>query len=88
MTTVLATMFDRQVRFKKGKGGKSLFLPPIALLVILFAVSHMGAILGYRGFVGLMADTTWVETVEEMEPLLPTQSDRWRRVGRFMRNAL
>jgi hypothetical protein len=35
-----------------------------------------------------VAQTTWVETPEEMEPLLPTQSDRWRRIGRFIRNAL
>ena len=37
MTRVLATMFEGQDRFKKGKGGKSLSLPSIALLVILFA---------------------------------------------------
>ena len=55
---------------------------------VTFVVSHMGAILGYLDFVGLMADTTWVETGEEMEPLLPRQSDRWRRIGRFIRNAL
>jgi hypothetical protein len=55
---------------------------------VTFVVSHMGAILGYLDFVGLMAQTTWVETGEEMEPLLPTQSDRWRRIGRFIRNAL
>jgi hypothetical protein len=55
---------------------------------VTFVVSHMGAILGYMDFVDLMAQTTWVETVEEMEPLLPTQSDRWRRIGRFIRNAL
>jgi hypothetical protein len=55
---------------------------------VTFVVSHMGAILGYLDFVGLMAHTTWVETAEEMEPLLPIQSDRWRRIGRFIRNAL
>jgi hypothetical protein len=55
---------------------------------VTFVVSHMGAILGYIDFVGLMAQTTWLENVEEMEPLLPTQSDRWRRIGRFIRNAL
>ena len=55
---------------------------------VTFVVSHMGAILGYIDFVSLMGQTTWVETAEEMEPLLPTQSDRWRRIGRFIRNAL
>ena len=55
---------------------------------VTFVVSHMGAMLGYLDFVGLFAHTTWVETIEEMEPLLPTQSDRWRRIGRFIRNAL
>jgi hypothetical protein len=55
---------------------------------VTFVVSHMGAILGYMDFVGLMTQTTWLETTEEMEPLLPTQSDRWRRIGRFIRNAL
>ena len=53
-----------------------------------FVVSHTGAILGYLDFVGLMAATTWVESTEEMEPLLPTQSERWRSIGRFIRNAL
>jgi hypothetical protein len=55
---------------------------------VTFVVSHMGAILGYLDFVGLMAQTTWVESAEEMEPLLPTQSERWRSIGRFIRNAL
>jgi hypothetical protein len=55
---------------------------------VTFVVSHMGAILGYLDFVGLMASTTWLHTVEDMEPLLPTQSETWRAIGRFIRNAL
>jgi hypothetical protein len=38
---------------------------------VTYVVSHLDAMIGYIDFVGLMGRTTWVESIEEMEELMP-----------------
>jgi hypothetical protein len=55
---------------------------------VLVAVSHAEAMIAYLDFVHLLALTTWVESVDEVNALLPSHSGFWRWVGRHIRNAL
>jgi hypothetical protein len=55
---------------------------------VLIAVSRAEAMIAFLDFVHLLALTTWVEHVDEVDALLPRHSGFWRWVGRHIRNAL
>lgn len=55
---------------------------------VLVAVSRAEAMIAYLDFVHLLALTTWVKHVDEVDALLPSHSGFWRWVGRHIRNAL
>jgi hypothetical protein len=55
---------------------------------VLFVVSQDAAMLAYFDFVYLMGLTTWVETVDQVNALLPPHSGVRRWIGRHLRNAL
>ena len=54
---------------------------------VLVLVARLRAMTAYLDFVSTMMLTTWVETLEELEALLPHKSGRARWVGRHLRNA-
>jgi hypothetical protein len=55
---------------------------------VLFVVSDIYAMVAYLDFVDTMLLTTWVESVEELEELLPPYGGFWEWIGRYMKNAL
>ena len=54
----------------------------------LYVVSGGHAIVGYLDFVSILLSTTWVDTPEELDALIPEHSGFWRWVGRHLKNAL
>ncbi|MCK5619981.1 MAG: hypothetical protein KAJ17_11295, partial [Candidatus Krumholzibacteria bacterium] len=55
---------------------------------VLVLVAGSSALLAYLDFAGIMGKTVWVDTVEELNKLLPAQSSRTRGLSRFIKNAL
>lgn len=55
---------------------------------VLYVVSHINSLIAYLDFIGLMGRTTWVETTEEMEELLPRFTGFMYNIGRYIKNAL
>ncbi len=55
---------------------------------VTYVVSHLNALIGYLDFVGLIGRTTWVDSVEEMEELLPRYTGFMYNIGRYIKNAL
>jgi hypothetical protein len=55
---------------------------------VLVLVAGSSALLAYLDFAGIMGKTVWVDTVEELNKLLPAQSGRTRGLTRFIKNAL
>jgi hypothetical protein len=54
----------------------------------LMVVGRAWSLIGYLDFVSLAGQTTWLESQEELEALLPAQTGFWRWLGRFMKLAL
>ena len=54
---------------------------------VTYVVSHLNALIGYLDFVGLIGRTTWVDSVEEMEELLPRYTGFMYNIGRDIKNA-
>jgi hypothetical protein len=50
-------------------------------------IARLRAMAAYLDLVGVLMETTWVDTEEELEELLPHQSGKLRWVGRYLRNA-
>jgi hypothetical protein len=50
-------------------------------------IANLHAMNAYLDFATIMMRTTWVDTLEELEELLPHYSGRARWVGRYLRNA-
>ncbi|MGD9346051.1 MAG: hypothetical protein PVH84_09335 [Candidatus Aminicenantes bacterium] len=55
---------------------------------VTYVISHLASMIAYLDFIGLMGRTTWVESIEEMEELLPRFSGFWYKIGRYIKNAL
>jgi hypothetical protein len=55
---------------------------------VTYVVSHLDSLIGYLDFLGLIGRTTWVETIEELEELMPRFTGFWYNIGRFIKNAL
>jgi hypothetical protein len=55
---------------------------------VIYVVSHLNSLIGYLDFIGLIGRTTWVETIEEMEELLPRFTGFMYNIGRYIKNAL
>jgi hypothetical protein len=55
---------------------------------VTYVVSHLNSLIGYLDFIGLIGRTTWVESVEEMEELLPRYTGFMYNIGRYIKNAL
>jgi hypothetical protein len=55
---------------------------------VLVLVSGVHAMISYLDFFSLMSLTTWVESVEEVEKLLPRYGGFWYKIARYMKNAL
>jgi hypothetical protein len=51
-------------------------------------VAGSSALLAYLDFAGIMGKTIWVDTVEELNKLLPAQGSGTRGMARFVKNAL
>jgi len=50
-------------------------------------IARMQAMSAYLDLVGVLMLTTWVDTEEQLEELLPHSSGRMRWIGRHLRNA-
>jgi hypothetical protein len=55
---------------------------------VLFALAGPWALSGYGDFVFLAGSTTWIETQEELNRLLPPYSERQRRRAYWSRKAI
>jgi hypothetical protein len=55
---------------------------------VIYVVSHLNALISYLDFIGLMGRTTWVESIEQLEELLPRFSGFMYNIGRYIKNAL
>jgi hypothetical protein len=55
---------------------------------VIYVVSHLDSMIAYLDFIGLMGRTTWVDTIEEMEELLPRFTGFMYNIGRYIKNAL
>ncbi len=55
---------------------------------VLYVVGRAWAMVAYLDFVSLVGQTTWVESVEELEELLPRYSGFWKWLGRYLKLAL
>ena len=55
---------------------------------VLVLVSGIFAMTSYLDFFSLLSSTTWVESVEEVERLLPRFGGFWYKISRYMKNAL
>lgn len=55
---------------------------------VLVLVSGIDTMVSYLDFFVLMSLTTWVESVEEVEKLLPRFGGFWYKIARYMKNAL
>jgi hypothetical protein len=55
---------------------------------VVVLVARLRAMIAYLDFVGVMVSTTWIETLEQLEELLPHHKGKTRWLGRTLRNAL
>lgn len=55
---------------------------------VLVAVAGLEAMISYMDFASIMAKTTWVTSIEQLDEMLPTQKGFTRGLSRFIRNAL
>jgi len=55
---------------------------------VLVLVTGIQTMISYLDFFALMSLTTWVESVEEVEELLPRFGGFWYKIARYMKNAL
>ena len=55
---------------------------------VLCVVAGTQATVAYLDFFTIMGLTTWVESIEELEELVPRQGGLWQRIGRHLKNAL
>ena len=55
---------------------------------VLFLVSGYESLMAFLDFAGLVYLVTWVESVEELEELLPSPSGFQRWLGRYMKRAV
>jgi len=55
---------------------------------VLVVVADATALIAYLDFASIFAKTEWIETVEELNELLPKQSSSTTWLSRFIRNAL
>ena len=53
-----------------------------------YIVSDVHSMHAYLDFVNILGVTTWVETVEELNELLPEYGGFWYKVGRYLKNAV
>jgi hypothetical protein len=51
-------------------------------------VAGQDALIAYLDFFGILARTTWIETVDQVDELLPSQSGVKLWMSRFVKNAL
>jgi hypothetical protein len=54
----------------------------------MYVVSGIHSMFSYLDFVNILGVTTWVESVEELNKLLPEYGGFWYRVGRYLKNAV
>ncbi len=54
----------------------------------LFVVGRTWAMVAYLDFVSLMAQTTWIHDVQQLEELLPRHRGFWKWLGRYLKLAL
>ena len=54
----------------------------------LFVVGRTWAMVAYLDFVSLMAQTTWINDVQQLEELLPRHKGFWKWLGRYLKLAL
>ena len=55
---------------------------------VLYVVGQRGAMLAYLDFLGMMCMTTWVESVEELNELMPRYGGFKEWLGRWLKDAL
>ncbi len=55
---------------------------------VLCVVGRRGAMLAYLDFLGIMTTTTWVESVEELDELMPSYGGFKAWLGRWLKDAL
>ena len=55
---------------------------------VLYVTAGSGVIAGLRDLLVIAGISTWVETLEELEKLVPAYSEWQRRVGRYIKYAL
>jgi len=55
---------------------------------VTYVVSHINSLISYIDFMSLMGQTTWVETIEELEELIPRYTGFMYNIGRYIKNAL
>ena len=55
---------------------------------VLYVVSQRGAMLAYLDFLGMLALTTWVESPEQLEDLMPRYGGFKEWLGRWLKTAL
>jgi hypothetical protein len=51
-------------------------------------VAGEDALIAYLDFASIMAKTTWIESIEHLDELLPESKGRARWFSRFIKNAL
>jgi phosphatidylserine/phosphatidylglycerophosphate/cardiolipin synthase-like enzyme len=54
----------------------------------MYVVSDTYSTVGYLDFVNILGVTTWVESIEELNELLPEYGGFWYKVGRYLKNAV
>ena len=54
----------------------------------MYIVSDIYSMVGYLDFVNILGITTWVESIEELNELLPEYGGFWYKVGRYLKNAV
>jgi hypothetical protein len=55
---------------------------------VALTVSGVGSLAALTDVVFLMGSATWVDTLEELEPMYPRYKERTRKIGRFIRVAI
>jgi hypothetical protein len=53
-----------------------------------YVVSGIQSMHAYLDFVSILGVTTWVESIEELNELLPEYGGFWYKVGRYLKNAV
>lgn len=55
---------------------------------VTYVVSHLNSLISYIDFIGLMGRTTWVDSIEQLEELMPRFTGFMYNIGRYIKNAL